>query len=224
MSLATYSDLLAACQNWLFGRADLQARVPEFVALCEAKLNRNLFVRQMETRATTALDPNAADAEFISLPGNFQTMRRVRLINPFATGPTPTTKPALRFATGFQMDELREENPNPGEPVWFSIFGDEVELCPPPDQAYSVEMVYRATLPPLGTGSGFNATNWLMTTAPDAYLYGTMLEAAAYLHEDERISTWSAGLASAVKELNALDQKSNYGAGPLTIRRVRRAY
>lgn len=221
MALATYSDVVAATQNWLFGRADIAPRVPEFVAMAEAKFNRNLLCRQMEKRATTPLDPTSAEPEFVALPGDFQTMRRIRLINTFSPGPVPTTKPRLKFATGAQMDELRERTPNLGAPVWFSLLGDELELLPTPDQAYKIEMVYRAYLPPLGA---VNATNWLLTLAPDAYLYGTLMEVAPYLHEDERIAVWSAGLSGAIADLNKLSDESTYNAGPITARRTRRHY
>lgn len=221
MTIASYNDLVTACSNWLFARQDILPRVPEFITLAEAKFNREIFHWQMEKRVTTTLDPNAAEPEFIALPGDIQTMRRVRLIN--SNSPT-NPKPALKYATGFQMDELRGEDDNQlaGTPIWYSLLAGEMEFLPAPDLAYGVEMVYRALLPPLGSA---NATNWLLLLAPDAYLYGTLMEAAPYLHEDERIPTWATGREGAVKGLNDLNEKFNYGAGPLTIRRVpRRPY
>jgi hypothetical protein len=46
MAISTYTELQAAIPNWLGGRADLTLRIPEFITLCEAKLNRTLFNRR----------------------------------------------------------------------------------------------------------------------------------------------------------------------------------
>ena len=48
MAIGTFAELKTAIANWL-DRDDLTARVPEFIALSEARINRALDVRQMET-------------------------------------------------------------------------------------------------------------------------------------------------------------------------------
>jgi hypothetical protein len=87
-------------------------------------------------------------------------------------------------------------------------------LAPTPDRNYSIEMVYRANIPSLAT----NAGNWLLTLAPDLYLYGTLLESAPYIKEDGRIQTWGLGLTAALNDLNALGLASAFNAGPMTVR------
>src|SRR5262245_10780943 len=54
MAISTYSELQTAVANWL-NRTDLTERIPEFVALAEAQMNRRLRVRQMVTRAEATL-------------------------------------------------------------------------------------------------------------------------------------------------------------------------
>jgi hypothetical protein len=231
VAIAQYTDLTAAVANWLFGRTDLVARIPEFITLCEAKLNRTLFCRQMEARSTVTLNPLQTGPEFVTLPFDFQTMRRVRVINTFSpSNPTGVDRPRLRFATGAQMDDLRENNTAPGVPIWFTIFGTEMEVLPTPDQAYPVEMVYRQNLPALNTTPTINGiiqplitANWLLSFAPDAYLYGTLMQAAPFLRDNENIPIWKGLLDTAVSELNELSEKANYNAGPLVMRR-RRGY
>lgn len=217
----TYDGLVASVGNWLFGRTDLAVRVPDFVALTEAHFNRTLFTRQMETRAIATLDTTSDEPEFLALPADFQTMRRVRLIG--IDGSTIAgKKPRLTFRTGAQMDDERDAiNDNPGPPVFFGLFGCEMELVPTPDQNYQVEMVYRSNLPALGTS---NETNWLLTMAPDAYLYGALMQAAPYLMDDERVPVWSAALEKAIGELNDLSEKALYDAGPLVMRSRRKSY
>lgn len=186
----------------------LTAAVPGFIQLFEAKMNRVLFTRQMEARSTTTIDTTTTEPEMISLPTDFQSMRRVRLSS-------VTGKPALEFRSGTQMDEFRFTNSNTtGQPRYFTIFGVEMELGPTPDANYTVEMIYRQSIPPLSS----NSSNWLLTLAPDLYLYGALLESAPYIKEDERIQVWGLGFKTALDDLNMLNVTSAFNTGPLTVR------
>lgn len=206
MAISTYTELQSAVANWL-ARDDLTSRIPEFITLCEAKLNRALFVRQMETRSTTTCDTTDDEPEFISLPTDFQSMRRIRLSS-------VTGKPRLKYLSGAQADEFRYGDDNTsGQPSHFTIMGSEIELIPTPDANYTIEMVYRKYIPALAS----NSTNWLLTLAPDAYLYGALLESAPYIKEDARIQTWALGLSNALDGLNSLGQLAQYNSGPMTM-------
>lgn len=209
-TITDYISLQTAIIEYLARDQDttLIARVPTFIQLFEAKMNRNLFVRQMEARATSTIDPNANEPEFITLPTDFQSMRRMRISS-------VTGKPLLSFKSTVQMDEFRYAMANtPGQPQFFSIFGTEIELGPTPDAPYTIEMIYRANLPALA----LNTTNWLLTLAPDSYLYGTLLESAPYIKEDGRIQTWGIGLQTALDDLNKLGNTSTFNAGPIRMR------
>jgi hypothetical protein len=208
--IVDYTSLQTAVTEYLARDQDatLIARIPSFIQLAEAKFNRQLFVRQMEQRSTTVVSLASSEPEFISLPSDFQSMRRVRISS--ATG-----KPCLEFRSGVQMDEYRFATADvAGQPRYFTVFGGELELAPTPDAAYTVEMIYRQNVPPLAT----NSTNWLLTLAPDVYLYGALMESAPYIKEDGRIQTWGTGLAGALGDLNELGKTSAFNAGPLTVR------
>lgn len=207
MAIGTYAQLQTAVASWL-ARDDLTAQIPDFIALCEAKLNRDLRCNQMEKRATALVNTASDEPEFIALPLDFQTMRRVRLNG-------VTGKPRLQFMAGAQADEYRTSLGDvAGRPQKFTIFGDEMELIPTPDDAYTLEMVYRASIPAL---SDSDTTNWLLTFAPDIYLYGALLESAPYLKEDSRIQTWAAGFSYALDSLNKLAMDQTFNAGPLVM-------
>ena len=208
--IVDYASLQSAVIEYLARDQDvtLIARIPTFIQLAEARFNRQLFVRQMEKRATALVDPAVTEPEFISLPADFQSMRRVRLCD-------VTGKPWLEFKSGVQMDDYRFGTANvAARPRYFTVFGHEIELAPTPDAAYTIEMVYRQNIPPLAS----NGTNWLLTLAPDLYLYGALLESAPYLKEDARIQTWGLGLTSALGDLNNPGLSSSFSAGPMTVR------
>jgi hypothetical protein len=230
VTISSYTDLVTACQNWLFGRTDIVDRIPEFIALFEGKANRILFCREMEIRAMTQCIPASSTPEWVTLPFTFQTLRRVRLVNPFGPITSPggsINKPRLKFATQQQIDDLRSRfNPPVGAPVWFALFGEEMELVPTPDQAYTLEIIYRAYLPPLGVidpvlGT-LNTTNWLLAKFPDAYLYGTLEEASPYLHDDERVPLFATRAQGAIDGINALNDQALYNSGPLVRRNSNR--
>jgi hypothetical protein len=208
--IADYTSLQAAVTEYLARDQDttLIARIPTFIQLAEAKFNRQLFVRQMEQRSTALTDVTSSEPEFISLPADFQSMRRIRLSS-------VTRKPHLEFMSGIQLDEYRTRISNtPGHPRYFTIFGDEIEIAPTPDADYTIEMVYRQNIPPLAD----NSSNWLLALAPDLYLYGALMESAPYIKEDGRIQTWGLGFTTAMTDLNNLGLTSTFNAGPMTVR------
>lgn len=210
MAIGTYTELQTAVENYL-ARDDLTARIPEFITLAEAKFNRRLRTQYQEARQTATVDPDTTEPEMMSLPTNFQSIRSIKVTS-------ISGKPRLEYMTDAQMDEYRTRIGNvAGQPRYYSIFGDELELCPTPDGEYTIEMKYRQFIPPL---SGLNPTNWLLTLAPDAYLYGTLLETAPYMNNDPRLQTWGAGLADAIDGLNGLSRDSGYGSGPLVIKQT----
>jgi len=96
--IVDYTSLQAAITEYLARDQDttLIARIPTFIQFAEAKFNRQLFVRQMERRATALVNTASSEPEFISLPSDFQSMRRVRLSS-------VTGKPCLEFKSGTQI-------------------------------------------------------------------------------------------------------------------------
>ena len=56
-------------------------------------------------------------------------------------------------------------------------------VAPTPDQAYSFEVLYYERIAPL---SSTNQTNWLTQNAPNAMLFGTLLQAMPFLKNDQR--------------------------------------
>jgi hypothetical protein len=101
------ASLQAAVIEYLARDQDtvLIARIPSFIQMFEAKVNRSLFARQMESRAQAQTDPAVnSEPEYIALPADFQTMRRMRVTS-------GNRQPPLQFLSGTQMDEMRPRTP-----------------------------------------------------------------------------------------------------------------
>lgn len=210
MAINTFATLVTAATEWLArdNDATLIARIPDFISMFEAKVNRSLFVTQMEKRSTTSVNLSNDEPQYITLPTDFQTVRRLRISS-------VTGKPSLAFLAGTQIDTMRTAQGNTtSQPTHYAVLGNELELFPTPNEAYTLEMVYRANIAAL---SASNTTNWLLTFAPDYYLYGVLLESAPYIKEDERIQTWGLGYSRALDELNLLGARQSFDSGPSDI-------
>lgn len=206
MAISNYTELQSAVSNWL-ARDDLTSRILEFITLAEAKFNRVILHPRMETRTTLTVDTGAASPELLDLPTDFQTMRSARLSG-------VTGKPRLSYMTRTQLDDYRYSIDNVSDqPVYFTIVDDQIELAPTPNENYTVQIVYRGNIPALAS----NSTNWLLTLAPDLYLYGALLEAAPFCQNDERIAVWGSALATVIDQLNAHGERQSFDSGPTTV-------
>ena len=207
MAINTYATLVSAVTEWLARDQDatLIARVPDFITLTEAKLNRLLMHPGMEKRSTAVVDTTSTEPEYISLPSDFQSMRRIRLSS-------VTGKPRLDFMLQSQLEDYRYSRDNvTGQPFYFTIVGSELELAPTPNEAYTLEMVYRGNISALTSS---NTTNWLLTLAPDLYLYGALLESSPYIKEDGRLQVWGSAFSAVLQQLNDHGNRQSFDSGP----------
>lgn len=202
MALDTYAALQTSVAGWL-NRADLATTAPDFISLAEAEFNRKIRVRDNTVRATLS-----ASAEYTDLPADF---REAKFIKFTASGvDTP-----LGFLDQRSMVEKREQfNGVPGRPQYYSLLGSRLELCPDPDTTYSLILGYYGSIPAL---SGSNTTNWLLTKHPDLYLYGSLLQSAPYLKDDERIPVWRDAYSQILESIRLEDLGAMYSGGTLRV-------
>ena len=195
MALGTFTELKDAVADWL-DRSDLTDRIPDFIALAEARINRELRIRPMEVRSTMY---TTVDQQYFNLPGGYIQMRNIQL------NTNPTTP--LEYITPEMLDRLYGSTTS-GKPRAYSLIGDEIQLAPIPDSTYTVEMAFYEKFTSLGDGtSGTVTSNWLTTNAPDLLLYGALMEAEPFIKNDERIPVWLNGYSNAI---NKLQQQTNY--------------
>jgi hypothetical protein len=108
---------------------------------------------------------------------------------------------------------IRDFTPNPtttGTPKYYALFDDNTfMLAPTPDQNYSFELHYKYRPASLTTTSG-TETTWLSLNAPDALLYGTLVEAATFLKVPEEVAQYEQRFIQAINSLKNLGQ--GYGS------------
>jgi len=201
MAINTYSTLQTAVANWL-DRNDLTDRVPEFISLAEATFNRVLRLRAMET---TVADATPSGSKEDALPTGYLQMREIHL----ATTPVVS----LAYITPEIMYRIRAGSTS-GKPNSYTIVGDNILFGPTPDGVYDYSMTYYKAFDALSDAA---PTNWLITNAPDLYLYGALLQAEPFLMNDERVALWERGVRQVINDLQQQDDKDRHSGSEMRV-------
>ena len=201
MAITNYSGLKTSVANYL-GRSDLTAQIPDFITLAEYRLQRNLRIRQMLKTATAS---TTGGDNTVGLPSDFLELRDIYIDG------RPRFTLSYLSPSAFSRDARAAES---GRPNFYTLRAAEFELAPIPDGTYSLVMLYFAKPEVL---SDSNASNVFLANAPDALLYGALLEAEPYLMNDSRIAIWSNFYNSALESLNISDESSEYSGVPLQM-------
>mgnify|MGYP006277682651 CR=1 FL=1 len=105
-----------------------------------------------------------------------------------------------------KYEYLREYWPDPTQtdvPAYYADYDYTHWLvAPTPASNYSFEVLYYQRLQPL---DDTNQTNWFTEYAPQALLYGSLLQAMPFLKNDDRISMWQAQYQAIMQTLKAED-------------------
>lgn len=195
----TYATLQSTVMDYL-DRSDLSAIVPTFIMLMEAKVKRTVRHWRMETAATLT---TVAAQRYVELPtGWLETRTIVR-----SSDPTVVMEPMA-------LTLLDNQSSGQGAPNYYMVQNGKLYMEPTPDAEYSLACNYYS----FSDLSDSNTTNWLLTYHPDIYIYGTLLEAEAYLMNDPRLQIWKQAFDEALKSLDKEGRNSRGSGGPLTIR------
>jgi hypothetical protein len=206
MAIGTYAELQTAVANWL-DRDDLTDRIPEFIALAEAKMNRNLRISLMEN-VSTAITMVGGTRDY-SLPTGFTGMKEFHL----------TTSPItpLSYITPEMMNRMWAGS-NIGRPQAFTLFSDagtrKIRVGPSPDSDYTTSMLFLKKIDNL---SVTNTTEAMLTENPDIYLYGALLEAEPFLMNDARVQLWGTMLQQVAKDLQDRDIFDRHSGSALRV-------
>jgi len=178
-AVMTYDSLVSDIQEYL-ERDDAQtvAQIPRFIMLAEQviasqiKFLGNLTVNQSNMVASQAV---------IDKPARWH-----KTVSMNVTVSGNRTPVLLR-----KYEYLREYAPDPtvtGVPAYYADYDYTHWLvAPTPADAYDFEVLYYERVQPLDSS---NQTNWFTIYAPQALLYGSLLQAMPYLKNDERMGMW----------------------------------
>src|SRR5690349_15542353 len=183
MALDSYANLKTAISTWLV-RADVASDVDDMIDMFEAWANRNLRVAQMEEEATTPV------TEYIALPSDFLELRDIQWQgNP---------RRELEYMTPILAD-IYDPTGSTGLPKFYTIVGDQLRVIPAPsDTSVNVRIDYWRKVPAL---SDSQTTNWLLSTYPDAYLYGSLFHGRIRIQDMDTAQSVAAAWQAIMAEL-----------------------
>lgn len=205
--IADYDELKSAVADFL-NREDLASSIPTFIRLAESRIDRELRHWRQERRSEAMLD-----AQFNALPADFVQFVRFQLLDDRTGELSP-----ISMATMLQMRADRRDRA--GRPTHYALTGGGIELFPTPDGEYNASLVYYGKVTPL---SATNTVNWLLTEAPDVYLYGALIHSAPYLKDDSRLTVWEALFKQGIDALNTSSMEARHGGAGLKMKTRRGA-
>jgi len=190
----TYDSLVLDIRSYL-ERTDAATldKIPTFIMLAEQVIATELkFLGNLTVATSTMIQGQAT----IDKPARW---RKTVSINVTVAG---ERRPVLLR----KYEYLREYWPDPAltdTPLYYCDYDYTHWLvAPTPAAAYNYEVLYYERSQPLDES---NQTNWFTQYAPQALLYGALLQAMPFLKNDERIPMWKAQYDQVMQVLKVED-------------------
>lgn len=197
MTLSTYDDLVKQIENWGH-RDDLGVLIPDFIKLAETEIYNNqvapLMIRDMES--INEIITNGT--RFLDLPDNYESSRSIRLSADYGE---------IRYQS---PEQIRRCNFT-GQPLFFTIIGNQIEFDRIPDSDYTLEI--QCFVRPLDL-SETNQTNSVLLKFPTIYLYGALTQLFAHSQDDQQAAKYNDLFFNAIKGANKSQKKGRYGPSP----------
>lgn len=197
MAITTYTNLQTEIANWLH-RDDLTDEIPDFIALCEATLQVRCKLVEFESTATVTITAGVG-----TLPTGFVGMRSIYW--------NDSTAQPLVYITPEQFDAMRSWGE--GDTYFYTISGSTIRTSN--TETGSAIMTYYAKFVPL---SGSNASNAILASFPDAYLYGSLAQAFIFTQDDANASKYSSLFSGAIDRINDNNEARKYAGSTLQVR------
>lgn len=199
MSLGTYAELTTAVGTWE-KRTFTATETDQFIRLTEARADRKL---RQDFRRRTSATINTDSSGVGTLPTGF-------------VGMTSLVRDVLGSVPLKQVswDALVLRNPYEiGDDAGvYAINGTAIMVAPVTDDDFIAK--FSSVLTGL---SGAATTNWLLTLAPDFYLFGCQAAASAYLKDYATASILQGQADAILDELVSQGNVAEYGNAEMTL-------
>lgn len=194
-SVMTYDSLVENVQSYL-ERTDAATleKIPLFIMLAEQTIASQVkFLGNLTVQASTM----TASSNVIDKPARWHKTVSMNITVAGKRQPVLLRK----------YEYLREYWPNPsntGTPKFYCDYDyTHWMIAPTPSESFVFEVLYYERLQPLDSS---NQSNWFTNYAPQALLYGTLLQAMPFLKNDDRVPLWQGMYQQAMDVLVAEDR------------------
>ncbi len=196
MPNTTYTELKASLADWTH-RADLTARIPDYIALCETDMQVRCKLVDFEADVTVVITAGAG-----AVPAGLVQARSV-----YWDG---NTRLPLKYTTPEQLDIFAA---NSGIPSRYTLTGSQIKVAP--SASGNLKLTGNFRFVPL---SASNATNNILTNYPDAYLYGSLLQHYIFSGGDEGAAKYGALFSAAIDRITRDNKARKYAGSTLQVR------
>ena len=200
MTIASYSDMKSLIARRLH-RSDLTSYIPDYITMAEARIYRELRVRQMEATFSWSVSSGAID-----LPPSYLELKYA-----YVSG-SPNTK--LQRKDAEWIYAAYPTRSAEGTPKFIARDGSSFIFGPYPDSAYTIAGIYFKKLTAL---SDSNTSNWLITDVPDLLLYAALVEASTDIVKDERIPLWEGKYQQTKRRIEIEAENEETSGSPLQV-------
>ena len=197
--ISTYASLQTAVSDYL-ARDDLSSYVVNFIQNAENKLSRTLNLRNEETALSVAISSGVA-----AVPTDFKALKLAYY--------EQTPVQLLEWVTVEEVYNDYADRSSSGVPLVISREATNFIFGPVANDG-TLKGVYYAKQDPLRTTD----PSWYVTNAPEVLLYASLLEAAPFIHDDQRLMVWQSLLGEAVESLKEEQYNAEYSMGHLIQR------
>ncbi len=187
--IQTYDSLVLNVQQYMERNdPDFIAQIPNLIALAESNIAAELKTFLQLIVVETSLAQNQT---VLNKPARWR-----KTVSMKTNG-----KPMLLRSQDYIAQYLSEADS--GLPKYYADYDfNNWNFAPLPDQAYPVEIIYYAEIQPLDES---NQQNLWTAIAPQAMLYGTLLQAQGYLKALDKLPVWKSYYNDAIMALKKED-------------------
>jgi hypothetical protein len=207
--IVDYGSLQTAIADWIWrvGDPNVVANIPQMIVNFESEFKRAAKVLEMQVGPLTG----TLASPLLPIPADFLELVRLQL-----TGlPSGTPNQPLSFVSPARGAFLDATTTASGTPQWYTIIGTNFVISPQPwvPVGATYELTYFG-FTPLNLAVG--GVNNILLKHPDLYLYGSLMQAAAYIDDKETVAQWATALDRGMSSLLEGDKKKKAG-GPLVM-------
>ena len=165
-------------------------QIPRLIMMTEQAIASEIKTLMQLSVVNTTLEP---DNPVLEKPARWRKTTSMKING------APVMTRSMDYITMYQSES------DPGQPMYYGDYDyDHWALAPIPDQAYPLQIIYYSRIQPL---DATNQENLLTREAPQALLYGTLLQAQGYLKSLDKIPVWKGYYTDAIAALKGEDQK-----------------
>ena len=168
----TYSGLKTAIQHYTDNaETTFVATLDTFIKSAEERIFKSVDLELFRKNATASM---TSGNQYLAMPSDYLATFSMSITN----------SSSKEFLLQKDVNYIQEYNPNPsstGVPKYYAIFNNSnFIISPTPNAAYVTEVHYYYR-PTSLTAGGDSGTTWLSTNAPNALLFGCLMEAYIFM-------------------------------------------